>query len=129
MKSGIIKRIETLESQMESTESDHWDHCIVLCGGGSFQYVRNTSTGQRVYDAGFIAQITNRHKGRSSNGVMRFTPIHVQIGPDDESSDAIREAIERGIVPANVQRAANFNEPDDAPLAAEIIAMDRNSIQ
>lgn len=129
MKSGIMKRIETLESQMGSTESNHWDHCIVLCAGGSFEYVRNASTGQRVYDAGFIAQVANQHKGRSTNGVMRFTPIHVQIGPDDETSDVIREAIERGIVSPNVQRAANFNESDDALLAAEIIAIDRNNIQ
>lgn len=126
MKSGIIKRIETLESQMESTESNQWNHHSIIGGEFRLSYVKHRITGQRVYDSGFIAQILDMDRAQAR---IKPIPINVQIGPCDESSDAIREAIEIGILPANVQHAANFNESDDVPLAAEIIAIDRNSIQ
>jgi len=126
MKSGIMKRIETLESQMESTESNQWNYCNIISGEIRLAYVKHIITGQRVYDEGFIAEILHQDRLQAR---IKPIPIHVQIGPDDESSDAIREAIERGIISPKVQHAANFNEPDDALLGAEIIAIDKNSSQ
>lgn len=125
MKSALMKRIESLESQLESTESDQWQHHIVLCGSGSFDYVRNAATGQRIFDAGFIAQVTSVHKAHASRGSMRFTPIDVQIGPDDETTAAIAEAIQRGVVSSNVQHAANFASIDVSH-AAEIVTTNRD---
>lgn len=121
-RSNIMKRIEMIESQFTTEQTDQWNLHIVIMGGGNIEYVKNEQTGQRIFDAGFIAETLQRQKTNRRAGGMqgRFSPIDVQIGADDESSAAIREAIAAGIYTPHA--ADDIGSTGNAPeLVAEMI--------
>lgn len=97
----MMKWVEQMETKNETDTMDDWGVGIVIGGSASsFQYAENMRTGERSFDTGFIAQVSEHGRQRIIR-TGQFDEIRVQIGPDPEGDESLfRDAEAAGVIPA-----------------------------